>query len=89
MYMTFLGAAYAMRDNSHYAFDFLVKKMPKKFLRFFLMFRWLAIIIMAALFMYWSAEATIRIRDWIMPATGINRALVYGVAPLGMLFLIL
>lgn len=88
-YLTFLGAAYAMRDNSHYAFDFLVQKMPKKYLRFFLAFRWFAVIIISAFLMYWSAEVTIRIRGWIMPATGINRALVYAVAPLGAFFLLL
>jgi TRAP-type C4-dicarboxylate transport system permease small subunit len=88
-YLTFLGAAYAMRDNSHYAFDFLIQKVPRRMLRYFLAFRWLVIIVMAVLLMYWSGEATIRVRDWIMPSTGLNRALVYGVAPLGMMFLTL
>jgi len=86
-YLTFLGAAYAMRENSHYAFDFLIRKMPPKTLRFFLAFRWSAVIVMSVLLLYWSGEATVRIRHWIMPATGINRALVYGVAPVGVFFL--
>jgi TRAP-type C4-dicarboxylate transport system permease small subunit len=47
------------------------------------------IIGMSGLVFYWSLETTIRIRDWIMPSTGINRALVYGVAPVGMFFLVL
>ncbi|MHC4645125.1 MAG: TRAP transporter small permease [Planctomycetota bacterium] len=88
-YLTFLGAAYAMRDNSHYAFDFALQKMPQRVLRHFLAFRWLAVIIMSVLLVYWSAEVTIRIRDWIMPATGINRALVYVAAPIGTFFLLL
>ncbi len=88
-YMTFLGAAYAMRDNSHYAFDFLVQKMPPKLMRPFLAFRWAAVIIMSALLVYWSAQATIGVRDWVMPSTNLNRALVYGVAPVGTFFLIL
>jgi TRAP-type C4-dicarboxylate transport system permease small subunit len=88
-YLTFLGAAYAMRDNSHYTFDFVVRKMPQRVLRYFLAFRWLAVIIMSGLLMYWSAEVTIRIRDWIMPATSINRALVYVAAPIGTCFLLL
>ena len=88
-YLTFLGAAYAMRDDSHYTFDFLIQKAPRRTLRYFLAFRWLAIIVMAVLLMYWSSEATFGVRAWIMPSTGLNRALVYGVAPLGMMFLIL
>ncbi len=88
-YLTFLGAAYAMRDNSHYAFDFVVRKIPQRLLRYFLAFRWLAVIIMSGLLVYWSAEVTVRIRDWIMPATRINRALVYVVAPIGTCFLLL
>lgn len=88
-YMTFLGAAYAMRDNSHYAFDYLVQRMPPRLMRPFLVFRWAAVIIMSSLLVYWSAEATIGVRDWIMPSTGLNRALVYAVAPVGTFFLIL
>ncbi len=88
-YLTFLGAAYAMRDNSHYAFDFLLQKIPRRVLRYFLAFRWLAVIIMSGLLVYWSGEVTIRIRDWIMPATKINRALVYSIAPIGTCFLLL
>ena len=89
VYLTFFGAAYAMRDNSHYTFDFLLRKIPGRYIRFLLAFRWLTIIVISVLFMYWSAEVTIRIRDWIMPATGINRALVYVAGPVGIFFLIL
>lgn len=88
-YMTFLGAAYAMRDNSHYAFDFLVQKTPRRLMRPALVFRWAAVLIMAALLLYWSGEATIRIRAWTMPSTNLNRAFVYVAAPIGMFFLIL
>ena len=88
-YLTFLGAAYAMRDNSHYAFDFAVQKMPRRVLRYFLAFRWLTVIIMSGLLVYWTGEVTICIRGWIMPASRISLALVYMVAPIGTFFLLL
>ena len=47
------------------------------------------IIMISVLFMYWSVKITIEISDWIMPATGINRSLVYGAGPVGIFFLIL
>jgi|GEM_PF-1146753 len=88
-YLTFLGAAYAMRDNAHYTFDFLVQKMPSRCQRPLRAFRWLTVMIMVLVLIYYSGETTWMIRDWIMPSTGINRALVYGVAPLGLFFMFL
>jgi TRAP-type C4-dicarboxylate transport system permease small subunit len=89
VYLTFFGAAYAMKDNSHYAFEFLVQKAPPKMLKMILFIRWMVILLMSAFFFYSSVEVTIRMRGWIMPATSINRALVYGAAPLSTLLLIL
>ncbi len=88
-YLTFLGAAYAMKDNSHYSFDYLVRKLPLKLLRIFLIFRWSVIIIISLIIIYYSSEVTIRMRDWIMPSSGINRALVYAVTPVGITFLLI
>lgn len=89
VYLTFFGAAYAMKDNSHYAFEFLAQKATPRMLKVILFIRWMVILLMSALFFYSSAEVTIRMRGWIMPATNINRALVYGAAPLSTLLLIL
>lgn len=86
-YLTFFGAAHAMKDNAHYSFDFLVLKFPIKILRYFLVFRWMVIIAITGTLIYWTAEVTIRIRHWIMPSTGISRALVYGAAPVGLFLL--
>ncbi|MEQ6118847.1 TRAP transporter small permease [Reichenbachiella sp. MALMAid0571] len=88
-YLTFFGAAYVMKDNSHYTFDFLIQKMPHRWLPYFLGFRWLVIILISSLLLYWSVEVTLEITDWIMPSTGINRAFVYGVTPVSMIFLLL
>lgn len=88
-YLTFFGAAYAMKDNSHYTFDFLIQKIPQRLLPYFLAFRWLVIILISSLLLYWSVEVTLGITDWIMPSTGINRAFVYGVTPVSMFFILL
>jgi TRAP-type C4-dicarboxylate transport system permease small subunit len=86
-YLTFFGAAFAMRDNSHYSFDFIIQKLPGRMKSFFRVSRWMIIIVISVLLFYWSAEVTLKIRDWIMPSTGISRSLVYGAAPAGIFLL--
>ena len=88
-YLTFFGAAYAMKDNSHYSFDFIVQKLPLRIKPFFMVFRWVIIILISLLLLFWSAEVTLKIRHWIMPSTGISRSLVYGAAPAGILLLMI
>ena len=88
-YMTFFGAAYAMSDNSHYSFDIFTRKLPFKMLRFFLIFRWSIIILISVIIIYFSTELTIKIKDWIMPSSGINRAFIYGATPVGVLLLLI
>ena len=88
-YLTFFGAAYAMKDNSHYSFDFIIQKLPLQMKPFFKVFRWIIIILISLLLLFWSAEVTLRIRHWIMPSTGISRSLVYGATPAGMILLIM
>jgi len=87
-YLTFFGAAYAMKDNSHYSFDFIVQKMPQSIKPFFQVLRWVIIIMISLLLLYWSAEVTLKIRHWIMPSTGISRSLVYIATPAGMILLL-
>jgi len=87
-YLTFLGAAYAMKDDSHYAFDYLMQHLPERPRRCLRCFRWIAILTMSVLLLFWSGQVTWMIREWTMPSTGINRSLVYGVAPVSMVFMI-
>lgn len=87
-YLTFLGAAYAMKDNSHYSFDYLVHHLPERPRRCLRCFRWIAILTMSVLLLFWSGQVTWMIREWTMPSTGISRSLVYGVAPVSMVFMI-
>jgi C4-dicarboxylate transporter DctQ subunit len=88
-YLTFFGAAYAMKDNSHYSFDFIVQKLPLRIKPFFMVSRWVIILMISLSLLFWSAEVTFKIRHWIMPSTGISRSLVYGAAPAGILLLII
>jgi len=87
-YLTFFGAAYAMKDNSHYSFDFIVQKMPLRIKPFFQVLRWVIIILISLLLLFWSAEVTLKIRHWIMPSTGISRSMVYIATPAGMILLL-
>jgi TRAP-type C4-dicarboxylate transport system permease small subunit len=88
-YLTFFGAAYAMKDNSHYSFDFIIQNLPPGIKPYFRVFRWVIVILISLLLVFWSAEVTLRIRHWIMPSTGISRSLVYGAAPVGVILLMI
>ena len=89
VWMTFLGAALAMRTGSHYAFDYLVRSIPEAPGRFFSGLSRLIVITMTILLAYWGIEVTVQISGWIMPATGISRAWVYSACPVGSVFMLL
>jgi TRAP-type C4-dicarboxylate transport system permease small subunit len=89
LYLTFFGAAVAMRENSHYAFEYLIQSLPPRPARVFLALRWVLVILMSILLTYWGAVATVAIREWIMPATGVTRSLVYGACPAGCFLVLL
>jgi len=89
VWFTFLGAALGMRDKAHYAFDFLVKSLPVKAKKPVSAFSQIICILMAIGLCYWSTKVTFQIRHWVMPATEISRAFVYGAAPVGSFFIII
>ncbi|MBN1293627.1 MAG: TRAP transporter small permease [Candidatus Latescibacteria bacterium] len=89
VWMTFLGAAVAMRTGAHYAFDYLVRSIPDAPGRFFSGLSQLIVIAMTFLLAYWGIQVTIQISGWIMPATGISRAWVYSACPVGSVFMLL
>ena len=88
VWMTFLGAAIAMRTGSHYAFDYLVRSLPELAGKVFSGLSQLIVIAMTVLLLYWSGEVTLHISKWIMPATGISRAWVYSACPVGCFFML-
>ena len=88
VWMTFLGAALAMRTASHYAFDYLIRALPAGIGKYFARLSQLIVIATVVLLLYWGTEVTVRMSEWIMPATGISRAWVYGACPVGFLFML-
>ena len=89
IWLTFLGAAVAMRDRMHYAFDYLVRSLPWRWQRAVVVGGQMLCILMTLLLIYWSAAVTLLISAWVMPATGLPRSLVYASCPVGSTFLLI
>jgi TRAP-type C4-dicarboxylate transport system permease small subunit len=89
VWLTFLGAAVAVRERAHYAFDYLARYSRQRFQ--FVIGATSRIITLLALagFLYWSVRVTWGIRPWIMPAMGISRAYVYAAGPVGCALMLL
>lgn len=88
VWLTFLGAAAAMRDRMHYAFDYLVRSLSVRPRRVARLFGHSVGLLLTVLLFYWSAKVVILITDWVMPATGIRRSWVYAACPVGCVFLV-
>ena len=89
VWLTFLGAAAAVRDRTHYSFDYLARNTRGR--TQFAVGVVSRVITIAALlgFLGWSLEVAWRIRPWIMPAMEISRAWVYAAGPVGCVFMLL
>jgi TRAP-type C4-dicarboxylate transport system permease small subunit len=94
VWLTFLGAAIAaiaVRDRSHYAFDWFASYAAgsaRLALSLALLSRIVTLGAVGGLFL-WSAEVAIEIHPWIMPAMGISRSWVYAAGPSGSAFMFL
>lgn len=88
VWLTFLGAAVAMRDRMHYAFDYLVRSLPPTPRRTVRRGGQLLVLALTLLLLFWSVQVVVLITDWVMPATGIRRAWVYAACPVGCVFLL-
>lgn len=88
VWLTFLGAAVATRDKSHYVFTYLINRLKGMPLKMLVFARDLINIGVIILLGFFSGKAAIEIHSWIMPATEISRALVYGAAPVGCIFML-
>ena len=89
VWLTFLGAAVATRDKAHFAFDYVVRNLPQRVKKFFIVIGHLIVLAMTLGLLYWSGRVTVEIRHWVMPATDISRAWVYGACPAGCVFILL
>ena len=83
VWLTFLGAAVAVRDRAHYAFDYL-GQYSRGNVQFAagILSRVISLIILIGLF-YWGLLVSLGIRPWIMPAMEISRGWVYAAGPVG------
>lgn len=88
VWLTFLGAALAVREKSHYVLNFLLEKLSGKTRRFFNMLQQVLSISTILILLYYSTIVTWQIKNWVMPATEISRALVYIACPIGSLLML-
>ena len=89
VWLTFLGAAVAVRDRGHYSFDYLARSgNPRVRLAIAVASRVITIAALLA-FLYWTVRVAWGIRPWIMPAMEISRVWVYAAGPVGCLLMLL
>ena len=88
VWLTFLGAAVAIRDGSHYTFSYLANKLKGRALRVYIVTCDLLVVVSILILGYYSLRITQGIANWILPALEISRAWVYVSAPLGCLFML-
>jgi TRAP-type C4-dicarboxylate transport system permease small subunit len=89
VWLTFLGAAVAVRERAHYAFDSLSRFAGERQRHALaVVSRGLTILSLVGL-LYWGLQVTWQIRPWVMPAMGVSRAWVYAAGPAGCVFMLL
>jgi TRAP-type transport system small permease protein len=89
VWLTFLGAAVAVREHSHYSFDYLARRSRgAKKLAVGVLSRVITIAALLGL-LYWSAQVAWGIRPWIMPAMEVSRGWVYAAGPVGCVLMLI
>jgi len=83
VWLTFLGAAVAVREHSHYSFNFLDQVLKNKGKTILSLFVNVLILFCAVYMLIDGIKITDGIASWLMPAMGISRAWVYGACPVG------
>ena len=89
VWLTFLGAAVAIREHAHYRFDYISQKLRGRIKRLYQLTTKIIVLVTIILLLYWSTLITIGIRSWIMPAMEYSRAWVYGACPVGCVFMLI
>lgn len=82
-WLTFLGAATAVRDGGHYRLHFLSRILFGRRAFALKVVRDTVSLSAIVVLLYYSSSVAVRIREWTMPATEISRALVYAACPVG------
>lgn len=88
VWLTFLGAAVAIRDSAHYTFSYLAYRLNGATLRVYIITRDLLVLTSILVLGFYSFQITLGIASWILPALEVSRAYVYASAPLGCLFML-
>lgn len=89
LWLTFLGAAAAIREHLHYSFNYIEQKLRGKWQKAFMLTNRVVTLVGICLLLFWSVEVTEGIARWIMPALGISRAWIYGACPVGCALMLL
>ena len=88
VWLTFLGAALSVKEKSHYAMNFLSERIKGRARKYFIWAGDIFNLIAVLTLLYFSLVVTWHIIPWVMPATEISRAFVYGACPLGCLMML-
>ncbi|MCE7055234.1 TRAP transporter small permease [Algoriphagus sp. AGSA1] len=88
VWLTFIGAALAVKDKSHYVLNFLTDRISGAAQRYFKLMQQLISILSILILLYFSTIVTWNVRYWTMPATEISRAFVYVICPVGCLLML-
>jgi TRAP-type C4-dicarboxylate transport system permease small subunit len=88
VWLTFLGAAVGIRERAHYVFGYFATQLQGKPLYYYTLVGDSLTVISITVLLYYSTQVTLQINLWIMPAMEISRALVYGAAPVGCVFML-
>jgi len=89
VWLTFLGAAVAVREHSHYSFNFLDQVFKGKARTGLALFNNLLVLFCAVYMLVDGVKITEGIANWLMPAMGISRAWIYGACPVGCAIMII
>ena len=88
VWLTFLGAAVAVREHSHYSFNFIDQKLNDKGRAGLALFTDALVLFCAVYMLVDGIRITSGISGWLMPAMGISRAWVYGACPVGCVLMV-
>jgi TRAP-type C4-dicarboxylate transport system permease small subunit len=88
VWLTFIGAALAMREKTHYALLFLSDRLEGRNRKILTVIRHILVLGSILSLLYFSTIVAVRIGLWLMPATEISRSLVYSACPVGCLLML-
>lgn len=89
LWLTFLGAAVAIREHLHYSFNYIEQVAKGQWKKIFTTINKSITLIGICVLFFWSIEVTEGIVDWVMPAMEFSRAWIYGACPVGCVFMLI